>query len=524
MAETETNYRMAPPPQPVKRMGTGFRAILQLVFGFLSLVFVYYLALNYHTRKDLTADGRFTLSERTDNLLASSPLQERDEPVKIIAAMRKTSPHYPRLQPVIDEYQRLSKGKVVVEHLDPIRDGNRALEIQNNYGGILPSKLFEEDIFIIDARTGSDANSIEPSISVASHLRYLPVSELVVSRDVQVTKTGKKVRQVIGYQDEDLITSMIQSAVEGLPRIMYLVQDKSDLEVTAAGSPLQVITEALIKQNILLRALNISQVDKIPDDAEGLVIVAPEYDFEPKDIQVLEDFWNRPSSSIITYLNPASRLVNLNAFLRQNGVTPRDDRIIRTRNGRTESQVLATFTSGAGLGVNGSLESKSVAFDGRVGSLEVREGAEDLALKRIQPYSLIEAAPGFWGETSYRKANPKYDDDSDYSAPLAIGAAVIRGNANSDNTAPDISKMVVLSTSDFLEPRRLGNEQLDFIKNSTDWLLGREELIGIGPRAIQMRKLNLIKEEVGFMSNVIIFFIPAGFFLLAMFVWNARRA
>ena len=45
---------------------------------------------------------------------------------------------------------------------------------------------------------------------------------------------------------------------------------------------------------------------------------------------------------------------------------------------------------------------------------------------------------------------------------------------------PNISKMIVLSTSDFLDPTRLGNEQLDFVKNSTYWLLGREELIGIG--------------------------------------------
>jgi hypothetical protein len=39
-----------------------------------------------------------------------------------------------------------------------------------------------------------------------------------------------------------------------------------------------------------------------------------------------------------------------------------------------------------------------------------------------------------------------------------------------------------------------------------------------------MRKLNLIKEEVGFLTNIIIFYIPIGLFLVAMFVWNARRA
>tara|TARA_B100001057_G_scaffold218778_2_gene218963 strand:- start:25032 stop:26591 length:1560 start_codon:yes stop_codon:yes gene_type:complete len=519
MADKDSHFDMAPPPQPVKKLGLGVRAVLQIVFAILSLVFIYYLAFTYQTRKDLSERSDFTVSEATENLLRSSGVMDREEPIKIIAALRKSSPHYSRLRPVVEEYERLSKGKVKLEYLDPIRDKDRAFEIQNNYGDLLADKLFEDDIFIIDARKGASANSVEATEDVTSHLRYLPASSMVISR----TDINNQ-RRIVGYQDEDLLSSMLQSAIEGKPRIMYLVEDKSDLEVTAAGSPLQVIREALQKQNVYLLPLKISQVDRIPENAEGLVIVAPEYDFEPKEIEVLESYWKRPSSAIIAYLNPTTRPVNLRAFLRKNGVTPRDDRIIRTRNGRTENQVLATFTVGAGLGVNGSLEMKSVPFEGRVGSLEVREGAEDLVANRIQAYSLIETAPDFWGETDYKKANPKYDDDSDYSGPLSIGAAVIRGNANSDNTAPNISKMIVLSTSDFLDPARLGNEQLDFVKNSTYWLLGREELMGIGPRSLQRRKLNLIKDDIKFLSNIVLFFIPVGLFLVAMFVWNIRRA
>ena len=519
MADKDSHFDMAPPPQPVKKLRLGVRAVLQIVFAILSLVFIYYLAFTYQTRKDLSERSDFTVSEATENLLRSSGVMDREEPIKIIAALRKSSPHYSRLRPVVDEYERLSKGKVKLEYLDPIRDKDRAFEIQNNYGDLLADKLFEDDIFIIDARKGASANSVEATEDVTSHLRYLPASSMVISR----TDINNQ-RRIVGYQDEDLLSSMLQSAIEGKPRIMYLVEDKSDLEVTAAGSPLQVISEALQKQNIYLLPLKISQVDRIPENAEGLVIVAPEYDFEPKEIEVLESYWKRPSSAIIAYLNPTTRPVNLRAFLRKNGVTPRDDRIIRTRNGRTENQVLATFTVGAGLGVNGSLEMKSVPFEGRVGSLEVREGAEDLVANRIQAYSLIETAPDFWGETDYKKANPKYDDDSDYSGPLSIGAAVIRGNANSDDTAPNISKMIILSTSDFLDPARLGNEQLDFVKNSTYWLLGREELMGIGPRSLQRRKLNLIKDDIKFLSNIVLFFIPVGLFLVAMFVWNIRRA
>ena len=149
MADTDSNFDMAPPPQPVKRLGLGLRAILQVVFALLSLGFIYYLTLTYYTRFDLTQNNDFTLSDATRKLLVSSGVQEREMPIKIIAALRKTSPHYSRLRPVVEEYERLSNGKVKLEYLDPIRDKDRAFEIQNNYGDLLADRLFEDDIFII---------------------------------------------------------------------------------------------------------------------------------------------------------------------------------------------------------------------------------------------------------------------------------------------------------------------------------------------------------------------------------------
>ena len=183
---------------------------------------------------------------------------------------------------------------------------------------------------------------------------------------------------------------------------------------------------------------------------------------------------------------------------------------------------MANFT--AGLGINGSLENQAVMFEGRVSSLEVREDAQDLVSNGIRCFSIIQTASGFWGESSYREPKPKFDANSDEPGPLSLGAAVIRGNANADDTADNVSKMIVLSSADFLDPKRLGNEQLDFIKNSTHWLLGREELIGVGPRSIERRHLNLIGEEIKLLQNIIIVFIPAGIFLIAIFVWNTRRA
>ena len=171
-----------------------------------------------------------------------------------------------------------------------------------------------------------------------------------------------------------------------------------------------------------------------------------------------------------------------------------------------------------------SLEGKATRFEGRVSSLEIREGAEDLVTQGIRCFAVIETAPGFWGEVDYKQPDPSFDDSSDYPGPLFIGAGVIKGNANLDKIEETVSKMMILSTSDFLDPERMNSEQLDFVKNSTHWLLGREELMGIGPRGLERRKLNLIPSEISWLQNIIIFFIPIGFLLISLFVWSTRRA
>ena len=84
--------------------------------------------------------------------------------------------------------------------------------------------------------------------------------------------------------------------------------------------------------------------------------------------------------------------------------------------------------------------------------------------------------------------------------------------------------MVVIANSHFLHPERAREEQIDFVKNSVNWLIGREELVGVGPRGLRTYKLNLVGPEVSFLNNLILFFLPAGLLVLGGLVWSNRRA
>ena len=84
--------------------------------------------------------------------------------------------------------------------------------------------------------------------------------------------------------------------------------------------------------------------------------------------------------------------------------------------------------------------------------------------------------------------------------------------------------MIILSNTNFLRARGRHKEHLDFLRNATHWLIGREELMGIGPKPVQRYLLNLESGKVSFANRLNLFFIPAAFLLVATIVWNARRA
>lgn len=83
--------------------------------------------------------------------------------------------------------------------------------------------------------------------------------------------------------------------------------------------------------------------------------------------------------------------------------------------------------------------------------------------------------------------------------------------------------MIVLSTADFLQPNTIRDEQIDFVKSSINWLVGRAELIGIGPKPLQRYKLNLVAAEISQVNRLTLIFIPLGFLLIGTFVWTLRR-
>lgn len=532
MSESDTSSASA--PRPVRRTGRSINVILQVVLFIVVVIAANYLSCARHQRYDLTQRHDFSLSDTSEQFLQSDALQKREAPLRIIAVIRRTSPHFTRVFNLLEEYKRIGGDGIELEVIDPIRQTDRTLEIENTY-----KQPYVEDMIIVDGRSekaddpnqartdqppktlkaveGSKSPQTKPKDTplqkFTAHVRMQRISDLYLKDD-----RGN----ISAWQDEDIITSSIIGAIEGKPRRIYFAADKVNLEANEGDPAWQNLANLLWQQNILLTPLRLAETKSIPEDAEGFALIGPQYDLNNQEIKILSDYWDRQQSSLFITLDPKASLPNLRVFLRSYGVTPRNDRIMTDKDGQILSNVHAVFSRGTEI--TQALGGKSTIFEGSTCSLEVRENDDALINRRIRPLSLIQAVDGWWGETRFQTDDIKFNKEEDSTTPLHLAAAILRGKATSDDTANLVSKMVVISNSDFLATKKTRPEQADFVKSSVNWLVGREDLIGIGPRKLHRHKITLLDAHDTFISRVILIFLPLASLLTAMIVWNMRRA
>lgn len=501
------------PARPLNRWGMGTLSVLQTALLAVIIVALNYLAVHHYGRIDASRGADYSLSPATKRYLKSDAVRKREAPIQWIMAFRRSSPFYERVRALAEEYEKVSEHKVNLKIVDPLRSPDRMQEINAAYGITLV-----RDLIIIDARSDPSAVTTEGPDKVKT---LNPHVKLVVAEDMAVFATADGKRKLTGFQAEDVLTARLVESIEGRPRKMALLADKSPIGSADASPSRKALEDNLRFQNVELSELQLSGTTDIPADLSGIILAAPKYDLTDDELAVLDRYWNQPRAAILALIDSGEAPPKLRAFLRGNGITPRQDRVIARENKVLVTSARGVFTPG--IGFTRDLSGQTTEFGGASSSLDVREGAEDLVNRRIYPMGLIEVAAGFWGETKFGEGNEAFDEREDHASPLFLAACATRGAEADDRFAADTSRMLVISNTDFLDPAHHRAENLDFLASSVNWLVGRESLAGIGPRSLGTYKLPILDAQVSFINRVNLFFLPAALVLIGAFIWSSRR-
>lgn len=509
-----TDKTQAAKPQKIHRVRIGLNVVVQVALLLFLAVMVNYLGFEHYRRWDLSRDKKFALADKTKRFLQSIPGKAR-----ITVLFVPSNPISTDVQGMLTEYQYAAKGKLDVETVDPERNLSRAKALLDKYK-IVPG----EELLILDY----DGRN-----------KTVKASEMA---DIdQGNPMFGETPKITGFKGEQAVTSALMELVEGKKNSIGYVLGHKEPPIAEApppapamptapppNSPIKVVQAFIESENIKFQQLNLFEVGAIPPELKIILINGPQYDFSDREMKLLRDFWEK-QGRILLLLDPSAKTPKLNAFLNELGVKVNDNRLMAMVKTGIQEIGLLRDVQARFLGDNPITKRLADArgiFPGGACSLTIEPDRVRAANIRLQP--LVQAEKGYWAEADYNSGDQeKFQQDAlkNGDAIHTIAVSVEKGGSADERVQANSSRMVVVSNAAFIQDNVIQQDQqaLDFVSGGVNWLLSREQLIGIAPKVSQTLVFSLDENAMRNLRWLILVLLPLIPAVLGFAVWWQRR-
>ena len=509
-----TEAAVKPKPKKIQRLQIGVNLLVQLVLVFFLVSAVNWIGFRHYKRWDMSRDQKYALSDKTKRFLNTIKGK-----IRVTVFFSPNTPITGDVANLLTEFQYAAKGKIDIENIDPQRNLSRAKEIFDKY-----KVVSDESLLVIDyegrnktvkASEMADIDSSGMAMGEGPRVTAFKGEQAITSAMIDLVE-GKK--NTIGY-----ITGHKEPSIAEAPPMALMQQQQQP------QSPISVLKTFIENENIKFQELNLFNEPQIPADIKTVMIVGPQYDLSDREMKLLRDFWNK-QGRILLLVDPSAKTPKLNAFLNELGVKVNDDRLMAfVRTGIEElaliRDVYARFLGGSPI--TKRLEDVRAVFFGGTSSITLEPDRVRGANIQLQP--LIQAEKGYWAETDYNTTDQnklQADAKKAGDAPLTIGVSIEKGGSADERVQMNSSRMVVVSNTTFVQDNALTQDQqsLDFISGCANWLLSREQLIGIAPKVPKTLTFSLSEDALRSLRWIVLALIPLIFAIIGTAVWWQRRA
>jgi ABC-type uncharacterized transport system len=469
---------------------------LALRLGLLTVLFfqVNYLGCRHYRTLDLSRNQQFSISDQTSGFLRGLGGK-----VEIITAFLGTSDILPEVKGILNEYDRIGGDQIAVENLDLSRSRSRITELRDKY----KLDLNREQVAII---------------SESGRVKIIGAEELV-SRDAA---TGR----ILEFLGEEKITSALLEVTEQQQKKVYLITGDRTLGLVPIAQQLLALTNS---QNTRLEQLILKGRQSIPADADALIFAGNTQDLTRPEVDLVRAYWEDRRGGLVILLDPAAATPNLNSLLRDNGVIPRADRVLSGRSipGLGFNKIYQVpVTIMPGPGPTRDLPILSMLLMERTQSMDVQIDSEIYRSKNIRPYPLLIAGESFWGEREHLSEVVSFDPDEDAGPEnVYVAAAIEKGLPDDVDFKQGVSRLVAVGNPNLISPDgNTSKTASDFCMASINWVMKRDQLLGIAPRKPTSYEIYLRNSTFGLLQSLIIWVLPVVLLFCGALVWYRRRA
>ncbi len=471
----------------------------------LVFIFVIFLAVNFigfknFHRQAFSLTDYTRLSEQTENIIRALPapleiinyVNPQGDPMAGVIGMD--------VEKILQEYRYQSGGNISVRKVDPYLD-------------------FEQ----------ARATAIEYHITTEENaliMRYEENHRVINYRDLaEIDMQAGEASPIRAFKAEQVITGAIQELAFGEQAVIYFVTGHGELDPLSADTDLagySLLASFVNRQNAKVEILNLRETPAIPEDAAMLVIAGPRQPFSEFEIELIKEYIEDRKENpgrLFLMLDQGTR-TGLETLLVKEGIIFNDDLAIFQASIlgqlRLVPQAIASAFSEHPV-TEWLLKSRTGLDFGRARSLTIAEPTNGQG-----PRPLAMTSEHYWGETEYGGESARYEPDQDTAGPLNLVAAVDRGQVAGGEVQLQGTKILAVGSASFLSNRVLDQQGVDFFLNGMNWLLGREESLGISPKQPQDFRVTLTESQRGWMFRVV-FALPVLALAAGWFVWWCRR-
>lgn len=456
-------------------------------------------------RWSISSLDHYTLSERTLRLL-----REVRADVHLVPVYSEDNPLGDEVQRLLAEYayaaSRIEGLNLTVEPLDPDRDLVRVREMAERYD------VREPDVVVVIL---GERHQVITEKDLVDYDRMIDGG--ISGGQLRMEKKKR------GFRGEQAVSSAIHSLALVQRPIVYFLNGHGERDLTDFSNPpgYGSLARLLRRDNIEARPLMLAESAGVPTDADAVVVAGPTRQLAQAEGALLDAYLER-SGRVLALLDPG-QTSGLEGLLESWGVRLARDQVV----GLTITGRELLIREYGGHPVTKPLMGMVTMFYGARSVEPIAAPAASTVLPADQPrVSALAMSADGWAEMNPAQIPPRFDQDADRPGPIAVAVAVERGAVRSIEMELRPTRMLVVGDSDFVSNAALRDgvgANADFLLNALNWLVDRDAMLEISPKAPIDLKLDMDRQQAKAALLIMVAGIPLLAAVAGLVVWLVRR-
>ncbi len=430
-----------------------------------------------YTNIDITTNQLYTITDQTKELLASL---NDDVTVYVLSSEDGVDS---TISQTLKSYEEASS-HIKVEYIDPLVNPQFA----SSY---------------------STSNLSQNSLIVETAKRYKVISyNEMYETEIDYSTYSQN---VTGYDGEGQLTSAISYCTsDDMPKI-YIISGHNEYTLDSG------FTTALEKENIDYETISLMEYDAIPDDAECIIIHAPEKDFSEDDANKVIDYLNNGGKAFITTEYVEEQMPNFEKILSEFGLTIEKGYAVDTNAGnyyQTPIYLLPNVEySDETTGLTGSHTYVMAPYAEAI-------AVPDVDVDSITYTKLLTTSEQSLVKTDVKNATSFDKEEGDIEGPLCIG---VKAEKTLDSGS---AVLYVFSSAQFftdnVDNAVSGNNKTLFT-NIMSTIASHDVSVSVPVKSYDYDKLTASTKDVVLFETIVVILIPLALIITGFVIWFKRR-